>query len=108
MTEDAREERSGSVDSTSLSDSEKQRRRNLIFDEERFEETFLKCLICREMYNEVSIHCFRSHTWIADLISNPARLAPNGTNLGLFEISFLYILTPQVHIFVQYGNNLTK
>ncbi|XP_041363951.1 tripartite motif-containing protein 2-like isoform X2 [Gigantopelta aegis] len=27
------------------------RKRNLIFDEERFEETFLKCLICRENYN---------------------------------------------------------
>ncbi|XP_050401754.1 tripartite motif-containing protein 59 isoform X3 [Patella vulgata] len=28
------------------------RRRNLIFDEERFEETFLKCMICRENYND--------------------------------------------------------
>lgn len=35
-----------------LSELEKQRRRNLIFDEERFEETFLKCLICRESYND--------------------------------------------------------
>ncbi|XP_025077580.1 tripartite motif-containing protein 2-like isoform X4 [Pomacea canaliculata] len=35
-----------------LRELEKQRRRNLIFDEERFEETFLKCLICRESYND--------------------------------------------------------
>ncbi|ESO88097.1 hypothetical protein LOTGIDRAFT_126485 [Lottia gigantea] len=28
------------------------RRRNLIFDEERFEETFLKCMICRENFND--------------------------------------------------------
>lgn len=27
------------------------RKRNLIFDEERFEETFLKCLICRENFD---------------------------------------------------------
>jgi len=59
------------VDSTSLSDSEKQRRRNLIFDEERFEETFLKCLICREMYNESDkmpkmLHCH--HTFCLDCL----------------------------------------
>ncbi|KAL8604403.1 hypothetical protein ACOMHN_042233 [Nucella lapillus] len=35
-----------------LRELDKQRRRNLIFDEERFEETFLKCLICRESYND--------------------------------------------------------
>ncbi|XP_076444329.1 tripartite motif-containing protein 59-like [Babylonia areolata] len=35
-----------------LRELDKQRRRNLIFDEERFEETFLKCLICREAYND--------------------------------------------------------
>ncbi|KAK3593782.1 hypothetical protein CHS0354_014323 [Potamilus streckersoni] len=28
------------------------RKRNLILDEERFEDTFLKCLICRETYDE--------------------------------------------------------
>lgn len=38
--------------SQQLHELEKQRRRNLIFDEERFEETFLKCLICRESYND--------------------------------------------------------
>ena len=38
--------------SQQLGEVEKQRRRNLIFDEERFEETFLKCLICREAYND--------------------------------------------------------
>ncbi|BFY97542.1 hypothetical protein BsWGS_00582 [Bradybaena similaris] len=53
------------------SELEKQRRRNLIFDEERFEETFLKCLICREVYNEVDklpkmLHCH--HTFCLDCL----------------------------------------
>ena len=30
----------------------KEKKRNLIFDEERFEEAFLKCLICRESFDE--------------------------------------------------------
>uniref|UniRef100_A0A0B7AH40 RING-type domain-containing protein n=3 Tax=Arion vulgaris TaxID=1028688 RepID=A0A0B7AH40_9EUPU len=56
---------------TYTSDLDKQRRRNLIFDEERFEETFLKCLICREMYNEVDklpkmLHCH--HTFCMDCL----------------------------------------
>ncbi|XP_076465457.1 tripartite motif-containing protein 2-like isoform X2 [Babylonia areolata] len=51
------EEPDSSMDSRSLSqhqmrEMEKNRRRNLIFDEERFEDTFLKCLICREAYNQ--------------------------------------------------------
>ncbi|KAH3843839.1 tripartite motif-containing protein 59-like isoform X2 [Dreissena polymorpha] len=29
-----------------------QRKRNLVLDEERFEDTFLKCLICRENYDD--------------------------------------------------------
>ncbi|KAH9525389.1 hypothetical protein Btru_001301 [Bulinus truncatus] len=49
---DESEDTKGTYNTMQISDSEKQRRRNLIFDEERFEETFLKCLICREMYNE--------------------------------------------------------
>ncbi|XP_052829177.1 tripartite motif-containing protein 59 isoform X3 [Octopus bimaculoides] len=32
--------------------TEKLRRRNLIFDEEHFEDVFLRCLICREVFNE--------------------------------------------------------
>ncbi|BFZ02354.1 hypothetical protein BsWGS_05393 [Bradybaena similaris] len=53
------------------SEWDKQRRRNLIFDEERFEETFLKCLICREMYNELDklpkmLHCH--HTFCMDCL----------------------------------------
>jgi len=28
------------------------RKRNLVLDEERFEDTFLKCLICRENYDD--------------------------------------------------------
>lgn len=32
--------------------AEKLRRRNLIFDEEHFEDVFLRCLICRDVFNE--------------------------------------------------------
>uniref|UniRef100_A0A0B7AGR8 RING-type domain-containing protein n=1 Tax=Arion vulgaris TaxID=1028688 RepID=A0A0B7AGR8_9EUPU len=54
-----------------MSELEKQKRRNLIFDEERFEETFLKCLICREVYNEMDklpkmLHCH--HTFCLDCL----------------------------------------
>ena len=31
---------------------EAEKKRNLVFDEERFEETFLKCLICRETFDD--------------------------------------------------------
>lgn len=41
----------GSSDAT-VEEAHKSRKRNIIFDEERFEETFLKCMICREMYDE--------------------------------------------------------
>ncbi|CAL1531746.1 unnamed protein product [Lymnaea stagnalis] len=68
---DDNEDTKGTYSSTHLSELEKQRRRNLIFDEERFEETFLKCLICREMYNEVDklpkmLHCH--HTYCMDCL----------------------------------------
>ena len=33
-------------------DPVEQRKRNLVLDEERFEDTFLKCLICRENYDD--------------------------------------------------------
>ncbi|XP_062574520.1 uncharacterized protein LOC134236373 [Saccostrea cucullata] len=35
-----------------IPDPEKNNKKNLVFDEERFEDTFLKCLICRETFDE--------------------------------------------------------
>ncbi|XP_059140438.1 tripartite motif-containing protein 3-like isoform X2 [Physella acuta] len=68
---DEKEDTRGTYNSSHISDLEKQRRRNLIFDEERFEETFLKCLICREVYNEYDklpkmLHCH--HTFCMDCL----------------------------------------
>lgn len=40
---------SGTVTKLPIQDN---RKRNLVFDEERFEETFLKCMICRENFDE--------------------------------------------------------
>ena len=50
---------------------DKHHRRNLIFDEERFEETFLKCFICRESYNHTDklpkiLQCH--HTFCVDCL----------------------------------------
>ncbi|CAG5127589.1 unnamed protein product, partial [Candidula unifasciata] len=74
-TRDDSEDTKGTYSLTSEWD--KQRRRNLIFDEERFEETFLKCLICREMYNEVDklpkmLHCH--HTFCMDCLYQMYRI----------------------------------
>ncbi|XP_005088881.1 uncharacterized protein LOC101857754 [Aplysia californica] len=68
---DENEDTRGTYNGSVMSEAEKQRRRNLIFDEERFEETFLKCLICREVYNEVDklpkmLHCH--HTFCLDCL----------------------------------------
>ena len=39
-----------------------------------------------------SFRCGRKLAGLSDLVSNWRKLAPNGTNLGLFKISFLFIL----------------
>lgn len=41
----------GKTDGTYKPKESTDRKRNLVFDEERFEETFLKCLICRENFD---------------------------------------------------------
>ncbi|XP_013061670.2 tripartite motif-containing protein 2-like isoform X1 [Biomphalaria glabrata] len=71
VKKDENDDTKGTYNTMQLSESEKQRRRNLIFDEERFEETFLKCLICREIYNEYDklpkmLHCH--HTFCMDCL----------------------------------------
>ena len=65
--------------------------------------------------DKMSMHHFRPE--MSAFVSNLARLAPNGTNLGLFKISFLFILARCAKMnrklilksprFVPFGTNLT-
>ena len=53
-----------------------------------------------------------ARTWVSGLVKKWATIAPNGTNLGLFNISFLFVLFGNIKLnlnyprFVQFGANL--
>ena len=83
--------------SQQLGEVEKQRRRNLIFDEERFEETFLKCLICREAYNDKEkipkmLPCH--HTFCLDCLCQVS--VASCFTLCLCEVSVAIAVSPSV------------